>query len=70
MSVWLTPSLKPYIGGTYFPPDDSLFRRGFKSILKLISEKVIGILFDFEKTFEWVWSRGGQPFFQAGHFQT
>ena len=22
MSVWLTPELKPFVGGTYFPPED------------------------------------------------
>ena len=22
MSVWLTPDLKPFFGGTYFPPDE------------------------------------------------
>ena len=22
MSVWLTPELKPFFGGTYFPPDN------------------------------------------------
>ena len=25
MSVWLTPDLKPFFGGTYFPPDGSLW---------------------------------------------
>ncbi|XP_076824594.1 spermatogenesis-associated protein 20-like isoform X2 [Clavelina lepadiformis] len=39
MSVWLTPNLKPFVGGTYFPPDDSMFKRGFKSILNVISQK-------------------------------
>ena len=34
MSVFLTPSLKPVFGGTYFPPDDQMFGRpGFKSVL-------------------------------------
>ncbi|KAJ8318185.1 hypothetical protein KUTeg_003276 [Tegillarca granosa] len=34
MSVWLTPDLKPMVGGTYFPPDDRYYGRpGFKSIL-------------------------------------
>src|SRR5205085_7989306 len=23
MSVWLTPDLKPFVGGTYFPPDSN-----------------------------------------------
>ena len=29
MSVWLTPDLKPFVGGTYFPPDDRYGRPGF-----------------------------------------
>jgi uncharacterized protein YyaL (SSP411 family) len=33
MSVWLTPSLKPFYGGTYFPPDD---RQGMPSFLRVI----------------------------------
>ncbi|XP_041363382.1 spermatogenesis-associated protein 20-like isoform X2 [Gigantopelta aegis] len=40
MSVWLTPDLKPVVGGTYFPPDDRYYGRpGFKSILLNIAEK-------------------------------
>ena len=33
MSVWLTPDLKPFFGGTYFPPGDGNGRPGFKTIL-------------------------------------
>ncbi len=33
MSVWLTPDLKPFYGGTYFPPTDQHGRPGFVSIL-------------------------------------
>lgn len=33
MSVWLTPELKPFVGGTYFPPNDSQGRPGFKSVV-------------------------------------
>ncbi|XP_074653063.1 spermatogenesis-associated protein 20-like [Tubulanus polymorphus] len=40
MSVWLTPDLKPVIGGTYFPPDDVYYGRpGFSTVLKNISQK-------------------------------
>lgn len=40
MSVWLTPDLKPVVGGTYFPPDDRYHGRpGFSSILNYIAEK-------------------------------
>jgi len=37
MSVWLTPDLKPFFGGTYFPPDDRYGRPGFKSVLEYIA---------------------------------
>jgi len=37
MSVWLTPDLKPFVGGTYFPPDDKWGQPGFKSILKKLA---------------------------------
>ena len=33
MSVFLTPDLKPFYGGTYFPPEDRWGRPGFKRIL-------------------------------------
>ena len=29
MSVWLTPELKPFVGGTYFPPEDRHGQPGF-----------------------------------------
>jgi uncharacterized protein YyaL (SSP411 family) len=32
MSVWLQPDLKPFFGGTYFPPDDRYGRRGFATV--------------------------------------
>jgi uncharacterized protein len=38
MSVWLTPDLKPFLGGTYFPPDDRYGRPGFQSLLERIAE--------------------------------
>ncbi|ACF13862.1 protein of unknown function DUF255 [Chloroherpeton thalassium ATCC 35110] len=38
MSVWLTPELKPFFGGTYFPPSDSYGRPGFGSMLLKIAE--------------------------------
>jgi len=37
MSVWLTPDLKPFYGGTYFPPDNRYGRPGFAYILEQIS---------------------------------
>jgi hypothetical protein len=33
MSVWLTPELKPFFGGTYFPPEDRAGRPGFAGVL-------------------------------------
>ena len=36
MSVWLTPELKPFYGGTYFPPDDRHGRPGFVTLLNTI----------------------------------
>ncbi|MFQ3240991.1 MAG: hypothetical protein ACI9JZ_000673 [Lentimonas sp.] len=37
MSVWLTPELKPFMGGTYFPPEEKYGRPGFKDLLNRIS---------------------------------
>jgi len=36
MSVWLTPDLKPFYGGTYYPPDARWGRPGFIEILREI----------------------------------
>src|SRR5580692_1396236 len=36
MSVWLTPELKPFYGGTYFPPASRWGRPGFVDILQEI----------------------------------
>ncbi len=33
MSVFLTPDLKPFYGGTYFPPDDRYGRPAFEHVL-------------------------------------
>ena len=33
MSVWLTPGLQPFYGGTYFPPTSRWGRPGFVEIL-------------------------------------
>jgi uncharacterized protein len=38
MSVFLTPDLKPFHGGTYFPPVDALGRIGFPRLLRVIDE--------------------------------
>ena len=38
MSVFLTPDLEPFYGGTYFPPEDKFGRPGFKNVLLKITE--------------------------------
>lgn len=40
MSVWLTPDLKPFVGGTYFPPEDGIHHVGFRTVLLRIAEQV------------------------------
>jgi len=49
MSVWLTPDLKPFVGGTYFPPEDRYGHPAFNQLLQRIAtawqqdrEKVAG----------------------------
>lgn len=38
LSVFLTPDKKPFWGGTYFPPEDSLGRPGFKKVLRAVAD--------------------------------
>ncbi|HYL45910.1 MAG TPA: thioredoxin domain-containing protein [Candidatus Limnocylindrales bacterium] len=38
LTAFLTPDGKPFFGGTYFPPEDSMGRPGFKRILLGVSE--------------------------------
>ncbi len=38
MSVFLTPDLKPFYGGTYFPPEDHYNRPGFRRLLEALAE--------------------------------
>jgi uncharacterized protein YyaL (SSP411 family) len=37
MSVWLTPELKPFVGGTYFPPENRYGQPGFSKVLERIA---------------------------------
>ena len=37
MSIWLTPELKPFFGGTYFPPDSRYGRPGFREVLQQLA---------------------------------
>ena len=36
--MFLTPDLKPFFAGSYFPPEDERGTNGFPTILKLIHE--------------------------------
>jgi len=38
LNVFLTPDLKPFYGGTYFPPEDKSGRPGFKRVLLAVAE--------------------------------
>ena len=38
MSVWLTPDLKPFYGGTYFPPEPRYGHPGFPMVLERVAE--------------------------------
>jgi uncharacterized protein YyaL (SSP411 family) len=38
LSVFLTPDLKPFFGGTYFPPQDAYGRIGFPALLQRIAD--------------------------------
>jgi uncharacterized protein YyaL (SSP411 family) len=38
MSVWLTPELKPFYGGTYFPPESRYGHPGFPMVLERVAE--------------------------------
>src|SRR5947207_9471788 len=38
MSVWLTPQLEPFVGGTYFPPEDRFGQPAFKRVSQRIAE--------------------------------
>eukprot|EP00262_Sarcandra_glabra_P016505 TRINITY_DN5407_c0_g1_i1.p1 TRINITY_DN5407_c0_g1~~TRINITY_DN5407_c0_g1_i1.p1 ORF type:complete len:819 (-),score=166.41 TRINITY_DN5407_c0_g1_i1:230-2686(-) len=38
LSVFLSPDLKPLMGGTYFPPDDKYGRPGFTTVLRRVKD--------------------------------
>jgi uncharacterized protein YyaL (SSP411 family) len=52
MSVFLTPDLRPFYGGTYYPPTDSYGRPGFVSLLRGIDDAWRNRPGDVEKTAE------------------
>ncbi len=37
MSVWMTPDLKPFVGGTYFPPEERYGQPAFTKVLERIA---------------------------------
>lgn len=77
LSAWLTPELKPFYGGTYFPPEDRHGRPGFPAILRAIAagwknerdklvaegERVLGTLREYHDSKK---SGGEQPLAVAG----
>src|ERR1700739_704580 len=50
MSVFLTPDLKPFYGGTYFPPADMHGRPGFVTVLKAVEDAYKNRRQDVEKS--------------------
>ncbi|KAL5983871.1 hypothetical protein ACLOJK_017967 [Asimina triloba] len=38
LNVFVSPNLKPIMGGTYYPPDDKYGRPGFKTVLRKVKE--------------------------------
>ncbi|MDQ3441321.1 MAG: DUF255 domain-containing protein [Planctomycetota bacterium] len=50
MSVWLMPDLRPFYGGTYFPPEDSHGRPGFVTVLRALEDAYTNRKDDVEKT--------------------
>lgn len=38
LSAWLTPDLKPFFGGTYYPPEDRNGRPGFPTLLRALAK--------------------------------
>ena len=38
LSAWLTPDLKPFFGGTYFPPEDRYGRPGLAHLLRSLAQ--------------------------------
>jgi uncharacterized protein YyaL (SSP411 family) len=49
LSVFLTPGLEPFFGGTYFPPVDAQGRAGFPTVLARIHEAWVGRREEVEK---------------------
>ena len=54
MSVFLTPDLRPYFGGTYFPPQDRHGLPGFRTVLRFAADLYRTRRADVERTGEQV----------------
>src|SRR3954471_3179394 len=52
MSVWLTPDLRPFYGGTYFPPTDQYGRPGFVTLLHALDDAYRNRRAEIERTAE------------------
>ena len=50
MSVFMTPDLRPFYGGTYYPPADAYGRPGFLTVIRAIDDAYHNRLADVEKT--------------------
>jgi uncharacterized protein YyaL (SSP411 family) len=50
MSVWLTPDLRPFYGGTYYPPTDQYGRPGFVTLLRALADAYTNRRDEVEKT--------------------
>jgi len=50
LTLFLTPDLKPFYGGTYFPPEDRPGMPGFSRVLRAVSEAYISRRSDVENT--------------------
>ena len=85
LSAWLTPELKPFFGGTYFPPEDRQGRPGFPAILRAIaagwakedergkliaeSERVLGTLREYHERTENSGHKAESPERRAGEVE-
>ena len=68
MSVWLTPSLEPFYGGTYYPPTSRWGRPGFIEVLEEVARvwqaerpKVIQSASSIVERLRTLGGRGGNP---------
>jgi len=77
MSVWLTPDLEPFFGGTYFPPENRWGHPGFASVLSQLAsawrterERVVDsardIVEQLQKSVSIAPARAGKPVLDPG----